>query len=513
MRPSFMGFESAKSAIFANQKSIDIVGNNLSNVNTAGYTRQRVDRASMVAPTHSSRIGSSNIGLLGQGVDTLGVSQTRDEFLDMRFRQEYSNAGYHGQSSAILNSIQGALGDGADITDESGLYSSMQGIYESLNNFMQDPTSDSQANLVMSAFKDISQVLQQIDSNLSNVAKQYTEDLGVDIEHVNNISAQIAHLNDVISKDASSVNTDGNHYGPNELLDQRNLLLDELASYGNISTTEMPDGSISVSLGDHEIVNGGEYDKLELATNKNGTVGVQWVSTGDGLSTSSGTLLGSVHFINGSGNDAKTGEEPYKGIPYYKDQMDTFASALVDVVNNTVPELGDDGKPKVDVNGNVVYKTLLGAKQLDGTISPHGVTADNITISSEWQEGGPGYFIFNKDENVEDYAQQLASKLTEQKYTFSSNGETYEGTFTDFEVNILGTLGSDISFHSGRQGAYANVANDFLNQRDSIAGVNSDEETADMLKYQKSYEAASRVMTTLDELLDVVINRMGRVGL
>ena len=279
-----------------------------------------------------------------------------------------------------------------------------------------------------------------------------------------------------------------------------------------MTATDNADGTVTVVMGTHTLVKGDESDQLALTKNNDGTVAVKWQSTNTTLDTTTGLLMASVHNLNGSGPNVQSpNEEPQRGIPYYKDQMDTFARALADVANNTIPQLGEDGKPAVDPDtGKILYKTLLGSEVTAGTTD---VTAGNIKISDEWTNGGPGYFIFSKDEHVEDYAQQLASKLTDQSYTFTSNGESFSGTFMDFQVNTLGRLGADISFSEGRHTAYATIADDFLNQRDSISGVSSDEETSDLIKYQKSYEAASRVMTVLDELLDVVINRMGRAGL
>lgn len=510
MRPTFMGFETAKSAIFANQKSIDIMGNNLANIDTNGYTRQRVDRAAVSTSGYQNRVGSSRIGVMGQGVNTMGVSQTRDSFLDKRFRDEYTKASYHGESAGILDEIQAALGDGNNITDESGLYGAIKQIYDSLNDFIGEPTMDTQANLVMSAFKNITQVLQQLDTNLSKVAAQKAEDLSVSINRVNDISAQIAHLNQLISEDPTVITDPANqHYRPNELLDQRNLLLDELAAYGDLSISELADGKVNVSMGGHLIVNGSKADSLSLTTNSDQTVSIQWRSSGENISLNSGSLLANIHFLNGRGHNVQSNnEEPFQGIPYYRDQLDTFANTLANMVNNTIPILDETtGKPMVDANGKTVYKTLLAGK------TQNSITAGNITLSDEWVTGGAGYFIYDKNQNVEDYAQQIAAKLTESSNTFESYGEKYVGTFADFEVHLLGKLGSDLNFHEGRQEAFAQVANDFLDRRDSVSGVNQDEETVDMLRYQKSYEAASRVMTVLDELLDTVINRMGRAGL
>ncbi len=516
MRPTFLGFEMAKQSIFTNQKSIDIVGNNLSNANTAGYTRQRVERTSVAVNNNLSRITTSSIGLTGQGVEAVGIEQVRDVFIDQRFREEYANASYHGKSAEILADIQTAIGDGADITDEAGLYGAMKQLYEGLNDFIKEPTMHSHANVVMSNFNNITQVLRQIDQNLTTVAQQHIEDLDIDVKRVNEIATQIAHLNDVISKD-SVILTDPNNefFQPNELIDQRNLLLDELAMYGDITVIQNDDATVDVEMGNHLMIDGAKSDSIVLLANENQTVQVKWGSTGETIDTTGGTLLASLHILNGRGTNINDSiDEPFQGIPYFRDQMDNFANSLADLANTTIPEIDPaTGDPLTDASGNVIYKTLLGAKDEFGNTSIYGVNAENIALSNEWTTEGPGYFIYSETEYIEDYAQQIAAALVDTSFTFDSHGETFEGSFIDFEVNILSKLASDINFNVGRQDSYATIADDFLDKRDAISGVNSDEETANMLMYQKSYEAAARVMTTLDEMLDQVINRMGRVGL
>lgn len=517
MRPTFLGFEAAKSAIFTNQKSIDIMGNNLANVNTAGYTRQRVERTSIAPSSYTTRVASSRTGLLGQGVEAQGVSQVRDTFLDKRFRDTYSVSSYHAQAAEILDGIQSALSDGNDVTDESGLYGAMKQLMESLNDYIKDPTMDTEANLVMSSFKNMTQVLRQMDTSLVSLASRHADDLETGVNRVNDIVEQIANLNHMIGDDASVVaDPDNEYFRSNELQDQRNLLLDELASYGNIDVIPQSNGKINVLMGGHSLVEGNSFDSINLSKNQDGTVSMVWRSTGESLAINAGSLLANIHFINGRGNNVQANtEEPNQGIPYYRDQLDTFARSLMEMVNHTVPQLDEaTGKPAVDAGGNTVYKTLLAAVTDSGATSTlEKVTAANISISDQWTQGGAGYFIYSRDESVEDYAQQLAYQLTEKEFTFNSYGEKYTGTFVDFEVNFLGKVGSDLSFHEGRQAATSSVADDFLSRRDEVSGVSKDEETADMLKYQKSYEAASRVMTVLDDLLDVIINRMGRAGL
>lgn len=522
VRPTFMGFETAKAAIFTNQKSIDIALNNLSNIETNGYTRQRVDRAALAPASYASRVASSRVGLMGQGVEALGVSQMRDEFLDKRFRDEYAKTNYHSQVADILSDVQSALGDGEDITDESGLYGAMKQMYESINDFVQNSTSDSQAGLVLASFRNVVEVLQQLDAKLSNVAEQQITDFGISIDRINEIGQSIAEINKMIREDATvQCNPDNEYFRPNELLDERNLLLDELAGYGNINVKSNADGTIDVTFAGHDFVKetpeGTEVTGLGLTRNDDYTVSVRWRTDGTDVSPESGRVLAYIDYINGRGNNIQNSTEGVeRGIYYYRDKINTYANEFAKVVNNAVPVYDPKtGEPAVDpITGEVQYKTLVAAKMPDGSTNGKiPVTAGSISISDEWNEAGNGYFVYDRAEYVEDYAQQIITKLTEGSYTFKSYGGEFVGTFVDFEVDFLTTLGSDIAFQEGRRDSTAKVADDFLARRDEISGVSRDEETADAIQYQKSYEAAARMMTVLDELLDVVINKMGRAGL
>jgi flagellar hook-associated protein 1 FlgK len=237
---------------------------------------------------------------------------------------------------------------------------------------------------------------------------------------------------------------------------------------------------------------------------------------------SAGSLKASHDFLNGRGRNIQNSyETSMQGIPYYRDRLDTFARAFANVLNNTIPERANpdipgDNYPLLDENGRVVYKVLVGAQDTDGTILPGGqglITAANLSLSKEWTEGGPAYFIFSKQENISSYALRLATSLTSDKHSFVSVGETFVGTFEEYITDYVASLASQIAFQEGRFESTAMIADDFLDRRDEVSGVSRDEETANMLIFQKSYNAAARLMTTLDDMVDVIINRMGRVGL
>ena len=523
LRPTFMGFETAKRSIEVNQKAVDIVANNLSNVDTPGYTRQRVDVASISPSAYSTKVTSSRIGLMGQGVEALGVGQIRDSFLDKRFRDEYSKAAYHSQAAELLKDVQAALGDGGDITDESVLFGAIAQIFRSLNDYIYEPTLDSHSNLVLASFRNFTQVMQQLDAKLTSVADNQIFDVGVDVDRVNEIFNEIAYYNFQISRDSTVMADPNNEYfRPNELLDKRNLLLDELASYGDINVTTLANGMVNVDFAGRRAVTERDYEIIRLDVNADNTIGIKWNGTGEELQLSAGSLKANRDFLNGRGRNVQnTYETNNEGIPYYRDRLNTLAVAFANVVNNAVPERANPDEPGDntflrDTDGAIVYKTLVGAMQDDGSVIPGGeglITAANITISKEWTDAGPGYFIFSKQENITSFAQYIANALTTDNQKFVSYGETFSGTFEDYIADYVTNLASQIKYQDGRYESTALIADDFLDRRDEISGVNRDEETANMLIFQKSYNAAARLMTTLDDMVDVIINRMGRVGL
>lgn len=746
MRPTFMGFETAKTSIFYNQKNLDIVANNLANATTAGYTRQRVNAGALYVNSTDNRIAVSQIGLAGQGVETTGVSQMRDSFLDKCFRDQYATASYYTQTATTLTNIQTALVDAGDVTDEDGLLGAIQRIFESIQDYTADPTTGTEANIVKSAFTNLTQMLKQIDVNLTQVAEEETFKLSANVDRVNEILDRLTNINKEISESAVNLlDPDNGYFKPNELLDQRNLLVDELAGYVDLNVTEYLDGTCDVTIGGVKAVNTetGKPSYFRLQQNDDATVSLKWLANGENIQLTGGALLAQEQYISGRGANIQSNTEaPQQGILYYRDCINTFAKAITDIANNSIPEtttdslgnvvmvndkfaystqqlsnkiagkatidydlpqvtdtismsikvgdgsyktftysgttanpatlgnvmdsfdtwlgqnfgttgstnniefdrttntlkinngqevtiagvangrqknnlayqlgllttinkstsniatagntlydLGltdladeiaaasggtatangitiqdyidgnygnntltvdgqtltvgfDDGKFTLTGNagtydlsgfaaagdvtqhlaalfgssakigsGDIVYKKLLGAKVDGSTNNSTSITAANIALSDEWENGGADYFIFSSDENIAKYAQSLCTKLTSQDYTFNSFGESFTGTFEEFVTNYSGKVGTDISYSEGRSETASRIADSYLDQRDEVSGVVENEETSNMLQFQRAFQAASRVMTTMDDFLDKIINSMGRVGL
>ncbi|MCI8441146.1 MAG: flagellar hook-associated protein FlgK [Provencibacterium sp.] len=533
MRPTFMGFETAKRGVMVSQKGLDVVGHNIMNTQTNGYTRQRLDVYAVATPTYASRYASSRTWMSGQGVDAGGVSQIRDSFLDKRFREEYGDVGYYEVTSGILLDIESAISEYGLNPDEdnpmgTGLQNALQQITDALDSMSnQNADSITHATIVYTAFQQMTQVLHQFDAKLNNVTEQAKYDLGIAVDDVNSMLRQIHELNRNIAQDMAVTRaSNGEYYGPNELFDKRNLLLDQLAAYGNINVESHTDGTVSVTMDGHPVVwsdqsygkfldqgfnlaNPRGYEMLNIFPNSNGTVAINWQTDGERADLLNGSLKGYMDMINGRGVNAhQTNEVTVDGVRFYKDKLNAFAATLANVVNSIMPEVTLDANGvATPVSGQ--YREFLASA--DG--SP--ITAANITISTSWAQD-KGLIIYESGNLSNDYLLHMKTALNSESYTFKGTGEIsdglFTGTFFDFVQDYITTQGAQTKFHQERLTATNEITLNILDQRDSISGVNQDEETVSMMAYQRMFQACSRLMTTMDEALDVLINRTGMVG-
>lgn len=525
LRPTFLGFETAKSGLTAAQKGIDIAGQNLTNWDSAGYTRQRITQVAVATDSYRSRYASTSgrIGVAGMGVDITGIAQLRDSFLDRRYREENTDVGYYTQSDNILSDIQSAL-DEFNPNSDNGLRACILNINSALKNFSTNAYSSTHANIVATEFKSLTQTLQQLSSKLQSARGQQVYDLDISTQEVNKKLQQIAGINQSILEDASNAQ-DNAYFGPNELLDQRNLLLDELSKHSDFEYQDNADGTVTVTVNGQTAVSGGKYDTMELQKDETtGVVSLKWISSNGDVKTASGSLKASLDYINGRGpNLQNTGESAERGFLYYQDKLNAFAQTIASVANNVIPEANADGTPKVDGNGKTIYRQLLGALSdqvgLDGeyhVVNDIPITADNLSVSDAWAADSD-YIIYQKTtdgdaDNVGNYALAFANAITSDSQGFDANGDVFKGTFLDYVKNYSSTLGEDVSFAESRKTASGSIVDNLESSRDEVSGVVVDEEVTNMMLYQKSLAAASRLMTVLDEALDVLINKTGIVG-
>lgn len=229
VRSTFAGFTTAQLALAASQRSIDAAGQNISNVNTEGYTRQRIDLAS-ISPTGFSYAMMQNSILVGQGVQMTNIIQIRDPFLDVQYRNQLAKVGTIDAQDSTLTDI-GAI---FDEVDKTAVYAALNDVIKQLNT-MANPDSSNQGSsdtLVRSAMETLLNVIHENASALDEVYQDKLTKLeSTDIANINEYIKSIAALNESIK------NTQILGGAALELQDQRNALVDELATYLPINVT------------------------------------------------------------------------------------------------------------------------------------------------------------------------------------------------------------------------------------------------------------------------------------
>lgn len=575
MRSTFAGFTTAQLGMAASQRAIDVTGQNIANTNTEGYTRQRLDIASLNL-RNGSFYNSSNSTRVGYGVDMTGISQLRDPFLDAQYRSQIAKLGTTDAHAAGLEKLQQAF----DESTTSGIrdaFSSLSTALQTLSsengyNKENDTVVRSRMQIIINLFREKAVSLQDIRQDTQENFK------ATDVKDLNATLKNIAELNTSIKNSQVLGNP------ALELMDERNRLLDELGSYLpiNVEYKQKKIGEgysvqvMRVSFTDsdgktHRLIDDGRYS--EFRTDISGKPVTLSVTDADGYTfdvtdkLTDGTLKGTLDFMNKSGD---FDDSDFKGIGYYEKVLDSLVEKFVTEFNtantaNVPDEYTIDGKNYYkykDENGDPVYKDAAGgyftedttttpnsAKPYQGNVS--GLTpvysnppktenrplfekidptkdfsALNVKIATDWMNGTYGITNSNNivngivgstaNENIVNMINMLSK---EYPFTAKTTGNAaldevrfYKGSFYNCFANIEATLGIDISSATTMLDNQITVLNQTANSRDGISGVQLDEEGMNLLHYNQSYSAAARLMTTLDEMLDKLINGTGVVG-
>lgn len=571
MRPTFLGFETQKRTLMLAQKHQDIVGNNISNINTPGYTRQRVDIYSMYVsglgePRWSSR--SNMLSMQGQGVNAYGVSQIRDTYIDKRYRE---NVSVEAETDKKMN-ILGEIEDIMDNFETTGLQLMTQKFWNALQDYSEEkPDSTEVATICVNSAVNLCRMLNDYSARLKEVEDTYVNELQDSVDYFNKILDEMTQLNDRIQKEKFHY---AEEYGPNELYDQMNLYIDEISTYGEITFHQNADGTFNVDMGGVNIVNGTERKNSHILMRDYELYGTAqlYFEKGQDLLLTRGTFKAYQDMINGNGVYAAGSQSNAYGIAYFKSAVNMYARTIADVLNTA------NGANQFPDERTMFEPTTKGAL----------ITAANIKVSDIWREDPTmigktrrlnemtglyewGYDVkkdgpvtkivyeknpdgsFKRDPNTNEYIpvyeknpdgtfklDEKGNKIpvyetidgtasglvnlqnTNVKYLFSQfdnkniefgNCHDFEGSFFTYISFVSNRLGQTIEYETSRNETAVVTVDELLDARDAVSAPQMDEEGINMLNYTKWYNASSRMLTTLDDMLDKLINGTGRVGL
>jgi len=475
VRPTFSGFEIVKSGIQSAQVGLDVTGKNITRMGAEGYSRRVVDQKTVYYSSSTYKYAPVGGQRLGQGVTIDKIVQIRDKFLDIRFRAANSEYADFAKKTEVLESINDIL----DETTNDGLGVLIEEFYERLQVLSTNTGKIEFASLVRSSAQKITETVNFYYGKLQQISELEKVNLeSITILDINKSLQEITELNKTIQNEELVGNV------PNDLYDARNLLLDKLSKYMNIEVGEYGDdspykGAVSVKCGDTYLIDpSSDYTATLKMEEDAGKVKI-FADTTE-LVFTSGEIKGTLDIINGEGSFA--GVEEFNGIPYYLKSLDNFAQKFAEVFNG--------------LNGGDLF---VGNDASDFAISDEWLADANfLKVTTEGSQDS------GKNDNVLRMLYALDSK---QQITGS-----FEGTFIEFVVTLMADAAIDKNFYTDRASASDTVLTTIDNQRESVKGVSLNEETVNMIKYQRAFEASARVMTALDEMLDIIINRMGVVG-
>lgn len=468
---TFSGLNTALSGLNAARTGLNTTGQNLTNVNTAGYTRQRAEFSAVGTPAR----GSLNDGgvKVGQGVGVSGISRLGDAFLDARVRTSFSAAGYTGARADALNSIEETLNE----PGPNGISSQLQGFWTSWQGVANTPGDAASSAVLLEKSATLTQGIASGYKAMDAQWSQTRASADTAVKDINGTAAQVAALNKQI-RAATAAGTPSN-----ELIDQRNTLTAKIAQLTGGTTRDLPEGTNEILLGGNVLLSGSTSNEVKLsgATKmiQGGAVQLEWSHRPGSIDLDGGKLAGMLSVLKPAELDGSGGMIAQTAASY-----NAMAEKLADSVNPVY----QGGVAPDKTTGNDFFEFTAGIPAALGlTVGPKN--AGSIQVGAPLAGGKDG---------------SIAADISQLGTGANSPDTLWSDTVVRLGVEIQGGLQQAVLADMSLNNAVAN--------QQSNASVDIDEENVNLLTYQHAYQAAARVMTAIDEALDVLINQTGRVG-
>jgi len=575
----FFGLDIGASALRAAQQLLDTAAHNVANANTPGYSRQRVNLVAAPPYTYPAFNRSGLPGQIGTGVNVMAITRIRDNFLDLQVQTQTGLQGQWDARQQELSKVEAIFPEPSD----SGLGGTLSKYWNAWQDIAADPTSTAARSALTEQAQALATDINRDATQLGIIRTGINAQVTDKVQTINDLATQIATLNGQIQR----VSVTGDN--PNDLLDQREQLLEQLSAVVPTQVLTRADGTISVLLGGTDLVNNVYARKLDTQTGPTGDLTPVWAD-GTAFTPPSGALKALTDFRD-------------VDLASYQSQLDSLAQGIADATNalheRGVDQLGNAGQALFTYQASAVAGTLAvnqaivadprllavasspnspgdgsvagliadlrnatsytagtaGVNAVGGMDLTTGTTARLMTIASgsataqTWTFSGSGNSLtltgangqtqtitvpdmasgttqtLNFDQlgislklstaiGVGKAATDLVTDLTTagQNTIVTASLFTPPQTASDFYSGLVGKIGTAGS-QAQEMGANQQLVVNQLTQRvASTSGVSLDEEATDMVRFQHAYQAAARVITTMDQMLETLINNTGLVG-
>ena len=488
---SLLGINAAVRGMAAAQTALNTMGHNVSNANTEGYSRQRVN-VSPATPIPTPGFNTPvRLASLGSGTQINGIHRLRDEYLDLQVRRENATLGSNESLAENVKLIEDIFHEPSD----TGLSALLDKFFNSWHTLTSNPETPGVRAVVRDQAATLANALNDASARLLTQRAEIDSQIKNALTDINLYTTQIAQLNDQIAE----VQVGGG--SANQLLDQRDLLLEKMSKLVKVHTVQHEDGKVWVYLQGRALVAGNIQTPLEFRPNAEGPYSdilyegkvVPQADTGGSI----GALLQLRDEIIGR----EKFRTPVPGVPDTPNgilhRLDTLAETLAREVNalHRAGSLTDGTPSGIDFFVNRINGSgLTGAGQIAvNSLIMNGTAGLELIATGGTPSTGPG------DTGTAKLIAALRNKAT------MGPTATFEDDYRNFLAG-LGVLGQSSQRMVKNQ---SEVLNHLSQRKEEVSGVNMDEEMADMVRYQHAYQASARALNAFDEILDRIINGLG----
>lgn len=505
MGSAFFELNIGMSGLFAAQQGLAVTSNNINNAATPGYSRQILgQRASAALPGYGK-------GMTGTGVMTTGINRIRNSYLDTKMWGQSNKLGEYSIKTEQNALIEGVFGEPSD----AGFTEVFNNFFSSIDDLSKLPSEAERKEALKQSMVSFTQYYNNTSESLKSYQRDLNFELKAKVDEINMLATRIQSLNKQIYQAEMHGDT------ANTLRDDRDLMVDRLSQLINIEAKEVmvkdkdnnehkefvitANGQTLVDHFDVRLLDVKVRDPKKNAEDVDGLYDIVWK---DNLpfdmndAKLSGELGGVIDMRDGRGTGSGVN---YKGIPYYIHKMDVFVQGFAQNMNE-IYNKGPDGNPlnppeylfevPLDpVTGDPMYDQMtasdfkLAAKILE--------SASNIRTNFEEIPGKDNPNPSNNDLLLELLAQKDNKKMFK------------DGDPKDFMISMFSELGINTKEAKMYQASQTDIVSNIEIQRLSVSQVSTDEEFMSLVKYNQAYQAAAKIITTMDEIYELTIMRLG----
>jgi len=472
MTSTFFGFNIARRGMSAHKAALDVTAHNIANSSTAGYSRQQAIFQTTAPFNSASANKAAGAGQIGTGVQIGEIRRIRDSFLDFQLRPQLSKLGYWDEKSMSLTSVEMIMME----PSETGLSTVFERFWGAWQELAKNPTSGSTRAAVLETSATLASSLNGAAIQLETIVSDLNVKVDIAVRDMNSISTQVAALNKQIVANV------GAGLNPNDLMDERDLLLDNLSELTNFTPIFQRNGSVDVSIKGRYLVQESRATQVQSKMVE-GHVKVQWADGVD-LGPSTGRIAGMYAVRDFIAND-------------FGGKLKKMATTLMTEIN----KIHKNGVPLSDGGINTGDFFVLSHTPTDNVLK-------FIRVNQELVDN-PAYMRAAANLAPDTGRSQGENALAIARLRSAPIFNDGTTSIESYYAGIINSVGVESQQAERMVLNQESLTSQLVGRREEASGVSIDEELSYMIQFQHGYQAAAKLLTTIDEMLQTLIN-LGR---